>query len=134
MFHHRPDRSDLLRSFLDSIGFAIRANCEQITAVSGVAPRSLTLSGGLSRSNALVRRVADIAGIAVHVAREPESAAMGCAILIALGLGTHPSAEAAVESMVEVTEVPPNPQAHEGYQPLYAKWRELYASLEDTSL
>ena len=134
MFHHRPDRSDLVRSFLDSIGFAIRANCEQIAAVSGIRPRSLTLSGGLSRSTALIRRVADIAGIPAGVAQEAESAAMGCAILTAVGLGAFASVDDAVRSMVQVAEVPPNPEAHEHYQASYAKWRELLGTLDTLSV
>ncbi len=134
MMHHRPDHADLMRSFLDSIGFAIRANCEQISAVTGVPPTSLTLSGGLSRSAALVQRVANIAGIPVVVGREPESAALGCAVLVAAGVGTYESIAAAARGMVAVSEVLPHADAHDRYEPLYAKWRELYQQMEQLSL
>jgi sugar (pentulose or hexulose) kinase len=119
---------------LDSVGFAIRANSEQIVQVAGRVPESLTLSGGLSRSAALVRRIANIAGTPVRVAGEPESAALGCAILAAAGAGLHPDLEAAARTMTRAVEVAPDPQEHERYGPAYAKWRELYRALDDLAL
>lgn len=133
-FRHRPDRGDLVRSFLDSIGFAIRASCERTAAVARTEPRSLTLSGGLSRSHALARRVANITGRPVGVAEEAESAALGCAILAAVGTAAFSTVEAAVAAMVQITEVLPDPNAAARYEPLYAKWRELAGALDALSI
>ena len=81
--HVRPDRATLLRAFLESVGYALRANIAQIEGVTGKPTRELTLSGGMSRSAVLTRIIADVSGLPVRIAAEPESAALGCAVLIA---------------------------------------------------
>lgn len=134
LLHLRPERGELVRAFLDSIGYAIRGNCEQITKATSIVPASLTLSGGLSRSRALVQRVANIVGLPVHVADEPESAALGCAILVATGAGHHSSLAAAAAQMVRTSQVDPEPGAHEAYAAPYAKWRELNDQMEEMSI
>jgi sugar (pentulose or hexulose) kinase len=134
LLHLRPDRSEIVRSFLDSIGYAIRGNCEQITRVTGVTPPRLTLSGGLSRSPALVQRLANILGIAVYAAEEPESASLGCAMLIAAGVGDFAELGAAVRQMARAREIDPEAGAHERYAASYAKWRELNERLDAMSI
>ncbi len=134
LLHLRPDRGEILRSFLDSIGYAVRGNCEQITHATGIAPSRLTLSGGLSRSRALVQRVANILGLPVFATDEPESAALGCAVLVAAGAGDFPDLASAVRSMVRTQEVDPEPGAHERFSESYRKWRELNDHLDTMSL
>jgi len=134
LLHLRPDRGDLFRAFLDSIGYAVRGNCEQIARVTGVRPARFTLSGGLSRSRGLVQRIANILGIPVLAAEEPESAALGCAILTAAGAGDVRDLAAAAAAMVRTREIDPEPGAHERYAESYAKWRELNDKLEEMSI
>jgi sugar (pentulose or hexulose) kinase len=134
LLHLRPERGELVRSFLDSIGYAIRGNCEQITRATALAPTRLTLSGGLSRSRALVQRVANIVGVPVLVAEEPESASLGCAVLIAAGCGDHADLATAAAAMVRTSQVDPEPGAHDLYAASYAKWRELNDQMEDMSI
>jgi xylulokinase len=134
LLHLRPDRGEIVRAFLDSIGYAIRANCEQIAAVAARPPGRLTLSGGLSRSRALVQRVANICGMPVVAVEEPESAALGCAILVAVGAGDFPDLESAVARMVRNRVIQPEPDRHERYSAAYAKWRELNDGLESMSI
>ena len=134
LLHLRPDRGEIVRSYLDSIGYAIRGNSEQISQVSGSAPERMTLSGGLSRSNALVQRVANILGTPVYAAEEPESAALGCAILIAAGAGHFADVDSAAAHMVRSRQVDPQAGAHERYGAGYAKWRELNVDLDRMSI
>lgn len=134
LLHLRPDRGELMRSFLDSIGYAIRGNCEQITQATAIAPSRLTLSGGLSRSRSLVQRVANILGLAVFAAEEPESASLGCAMLVAAGSGDFESLAAATARMGRTNEIDPEPGAHERYASAYAKWRELNDKMEEMSI
>src|SRR5579862_4210040 len=61
--HVRPDRGTLLRAFMESIGYVIRANLEQIVAVNQRPATVLTLSGGMARSPTLTRTIADIVGV-----------------------------------------------------------------------
>ncbi len=131
--HVRPDRGVLVRAFLESIGFALRANLEQLSALAGAAATELIVSGGLSRSVALTHIIADITGVPVRVSEEAESAALGCAVLIASST-SYDALPAAVASMVRHSSVEPEPEQHERYEAPFAKWRELYNQLENTYL
>ncbi|MBI4516263.1 MAG: hypothetical protein HY699_10670 [Deltaproteobacteria bacterium] len=128
--HLRPDRQALVRAFLESIGYAIRGNLEQIRAVTGTAPRALFLSGGMTRSRALVRLICDITGLPVRVATEPESAGLGCAILSAVGLGLYPDLRSAAAAMIHHRDETPEPTRAAHFAEGYGKWRALYDALE----
>jgi autoinducer 2 (AI-2) kinase len=131
--HVRPNRATLVRAFMESIGYAVRANIGQIEATTGHTTTALTLSGGMSRSSVLTGVIADVVGKPVHVAGEPESAALGCAILIAANSGLA-TLGAAVQQMVRPTHIEPNPERQAQYEVPYARWRDLYDRLEDTEL
>jgi sugar (pentulose or hexulose) kinase len=129
----RPDRGALVRAFLESVGYALRANLEQMARLTGSPVSQLTVSGGMSRSSVLTHVIADIVGVPVRVAEEPESAALGCAVLIAAN-GTKDGLRAAVRTMVRHARVEPDAGQHEKYEPSFARWRDLYNHLENTSL
>ena len=131
--HVRPERSTFVRAFLESIGYALRANLGQIAAVTGRPAAALTLSGGMTRSAALTRVIADVVGLPTRVACEPESAALGCAILIA----AHASGDdiaAATRTMVRHSEVESDAERRDRYEAPYGRWCELYHRLEETDL
>jgi sugar (pentulose or hexulose) kinase len=131
--HVRPDRGTLVRAFLESIGYALRGNLEQIAAVTGRSAGALILSGGMSRSAALTRVIADVVGVPALVTHEPESAALGCVILmVASTTGTDIATVAG--GMLQPRRVDPDGLQHERYNGPYAKWREINASLEEIEL
>jgi len=131
--HVRPDRATLVRAFLESIGYAVRANIDQIKAITGPAANTVTLSGGMSRSQVLTQIIADIVGVPIEVACEPESAALGCAVLTAANGGNEPLATV-TQRMVRRTRIDPDPNRRARYEAPYARWRELYERLEETEL
>jgi len=134
--HVRPDRGTLVRAFMESIGYALHANLEQLVAVTG--PRTeLILSGGMSRSAALTRTIADVVGVPVRVAHEPESAALGCAMLIMANAGRHSGSAdvaSAVRAMVQDTRIEPDAERQARYGAARAKWRELYDQLDEMEI
>lgn len=130
--HVRPDRATFVRAFFENIAYALRGNIAQIEATTGRKTQTLTLSGGMTRSAVLPRVIADVTGLPVDVAREPESAALGCAMLIAAG--ESGSFAAAVRTMVGHTRLDPNVEQHERYEAPYAKWRELHERLDDIEI
>ncbi|HVN88048.1 MAG TPA: FGGY-family carbohydrate kinase [Candidatus Binatia bacterium] len=132
--HLRPDRAALVRAFLESIGYAIRANLEQLQALIGQTPSALILSGGMARSRALLSLIRDITGIPVRIATEPESAPLGCAVLIALGTGVYPDLRAATAAMLGHRDEEPDPANVATFAEGYAKWRELYGALENLNI
>lgn len=131
--HVRPDRRTLVRSFLESIGYAIRANLEQLAAVGGVSPGELTVSGGMSRSAALRQTLADVSGLPLRVAREPESAALGCAVLMVAQQSGGDFAGTA-QRIVRHDEVRPDCDRHAAYEAPYRKWRQLHDQLDEMEI
>jgi autoinducer 2 (AI-2) kinase len=128
--HVRPDRGSFVRAFMENVGFAIRANAEQIGKVSGSSATTLTLSGGMSRSAALMRTITDIVGRPARVSRQPETAALGCAMLI---LAPHLAGglPAAMQGMARHSELTPDAERHQAYSMPYIKWCELHERLYD---
>jgi len=131
--HVRPDRGTLLRAFMESIGYALRANLEQIVAVNERPATALTLSGGMSRSATLTRTIADVVGVPALVAHEPESAALGCAMLMATSLAKT-DLTAVAGTMLQHRRIDPDPVQRERYEGAYAKWRELNQRLDDIEI
>jgi autoinducer 2 (AI-2) kinase len=128
----RPSRAQILRAFLDNVAFAVRGNCEQITATSGVPVPRLRASGGLTQSRLLLQLLADVLRVPVDVAAVPESASLGCAILAAVGAGLHPSLADAAGTMVRTARV--EPSAGADHDARYAKWREVQALLKTCTI
>jgi sugar (pentulose or hexulose) kinase len=130
----RPERGDVLRGFLESVAFAVRANCEQIAAVGGRRVTALEASGGMVASPTLVRLLADTLAIPIDVATVPETASLGCAVLVAAGAGLHPSIADASAAMTARTRVDPVAETVNVADERYRKWRELYGTLEQSSV
>jgi sugar (pentulose or hexulose) kinase len=130
----RPDAGELLRSFFESIGFAARANLEQIERVVGAGTAELFVGGGLSRSDTLVQLIADIAGVPVRRAAIAESTALGCAVLVAAGAAVYDGIGAAAAAMCRTSDVEPRSTEQQRYTDMYGVWRELYDRLEELSV
>jgi autoinducer-2 kinase len=130
----RPVRGEVLRGYLESIAYAVRGNCEQITAAAGSPIPLLTLSGGLTQSPTLVQLVADTLGVPLSVAAVPESASLGCAILAATGAGAHASTSEAVTAMTRVRRVEPDPTRVAACDERYRRWRGVYDLLQTWTL
>jgi autoinducer 2 (AI-2) kinase len=131
--HVRPDRAAIVQGFLENLAFALRGNLEQIAAVTGRSSPELALSGGMSRSDAAIQKIADVVGVPVRVALEPESAALGCAVLVAACL-EGASLETVEARMVRHRGVDPHRERHERYDAVYRKWRVLNDRFDDLSI
>jgi autoinducer 2 (AI-2) kinase len=121
-----PQRGDMLRSALEAAAFAIRANLEQIEAVSSTAVKRLALGGGMSRSDLFARIVADVIDRPVDVARTPETSALGAAMLAFTAIGTYSSIGAATRAMAPGGRtIAPRSAASAEYEDYYMRWCQL---------
>lgn len=128
----RPGPAELVLGFLESIAFAVRANLEQIEqATSRRIPR-LSVSGGMTQGRLVVRLISEVTRLPLRVSTVAETAALGCALLAAVGAGVYPDLETAVRRAVHFDEVPPAEPgpAHDRYE----KWRELFGQLAETAV
>ena len=130
----RPTAGDVLRAFLESIAYAVRANLAQIEAVTGVPTARLIAGGGMSRSDLLMQLISDIVGLPVRRACEAESTGLGCAILVASGAGVYADTTLAARAMCRHADIAPNLERRAQGESGFAKWRELYDSLGNLSL
>jgi sugar (pentulose or hexulose) kinase len=81
-------------------------------------------------SPTLVRCLADTLAVPIDVATVPETASLGCAVLVATAAGLHPTLADAVAAMTARTRVLPDPDGSRAADERYRKWRELYDALE----
>ncbi len=130
----RPDAGQILRSFLESVAFAVRANLEQLEIATGRSCDSLAAGGGMSRSDLLIELVATATGRPVQRADRPQSTALGCSALVFGATGVYANAFDAARAMCRNSPVEPVADERTSLDDRYAKWRELYDGLESMSI
>ena len=120
-------RAHLYRSILEGLAYALREGAERTVRRTKVPVTELRVSGGGSQSPAAVQLTADIFGLPASRPHTHETSGLGAAIDAAVGLGLHPSFEAAVAAMTRVAETrDPDPANHRLYEDLY---RGVYLKL-----
>ncbi len=124
-------RAHLYRSILEGLAYALREGMERTGRRSRVPVTEIRVSGGGSQSPAAVQLVADVFGLPAKRPHTHETSGLGAAIDAAVGLGIHPSFEAAVAAMTRTAETrDPDPAAHALYDELYrTAYLRLYRQL-----
>jgi sugar (pentulose or hexulose) kinase len=130
----RPSPGDLLRAFFASVAYAMRANLAQIESVTGRAVETLIAGGGMSRNDLLMQFAADCLGVPIRRAVEPQSTGLGCAILVAAGSGGYVDIAQAATTMCAYQEIVPDPAQRTAMDSGFAKWCELYETMEGLSV
>jgi len=99
----------------------------------GTRADELHLVGGASKSRAWARVLADVLGLRVRPLAEPESAALGAALLAAWAVGRAAGGTGDLDRLargfLETAESPVEPDraAHAALVPLAARFREIVA-------
>jgi sugar (pentulose or hexulose) kinase len=131
-------RAHLYRAILEGLAYALREGAERTVKRTKVPIRELRVSGGGSQSPAAVQLTADVFGLPASRPHTHETSGLGAAIDAAVGLGLHPSFEAAVAAMTRLAETSdPDPGNHVVYEDLYhsvylrlyGRLRPLYAEI-----
>jgi sugar (pentulose or hexulose) kinase len=131
-------RAHLYRAILEGLAYALREGAERTVKRTKVPIRELRVSGGGSQSPAAVQLTADVFGLPASRPHTHETSGLGAAIDAAVGLGLHPSFEAAVAAMTRLAETrdpdPGNRVVYEDlyrsvYLRLYGRLRPLYAEI-----
>ncbi|AOK29819.1 MULTISPECIES: FGGY-family carbohydrate kinase [Burkholderia] len=100
LFH---TRAHLYRAVLEGVAYALRHNIEAGAAGAGELDDRLVVVGGAAHSDLWMQIIADITGYAVWTIAEEVEAAMGAALLAALGVGLI-TRDAARRGWVTLTE------------------------------
>jgi sugar (pentulose or hexulose) kinase len=122
-------RAHLYRAILEGLAYALREGMERTSKRTNVPVTEVRVSGGGSQSPAAVQLTADVFGLPTSRPHTHETSGLGAAIDAAVGLGLHPSFEAAVAAMTRVAETrDPDPANHALYEDLY---RSVYLRMYD---
>lgn len=124
-------RAHLYRALIEGLVFGLRAGKEQIERRLGHPLTVVRVSGGGSRSDAIMQITADILGQPVERPSLSETSALGAAINLAVGLGWYADTPTAVSAMTRVGQrFIPGPTARLRYEALYRQvYRPLYGRL-----
>ncbi len=125
-------RAHLYRAVVEGLAFALREGGERMERRTGVPITELRVAGGGARSDRVVQIAADVFGLPVGRPHTYETSGLGAAIDAAVGLGIHPSFDAAVAAMTRVVETrDPDPAAAGLYDELYRRvYRRMYERLQ----
>jgi sugar (pentulose or hexulose) kinase len=120
----------ILRSYLESVAYSIKANLDTISDVTGRPATSMCLGGSMSKSDVLAATLADVLEIPVYRSRESQVSAMGAAAAAWVSAGEAASLEEGVSMQVpNFDEFLPEPLRSAEYLDHYHRWLEMFHSL-----
>ncbi len=125
-------KAHLYRAILEGIALEIRLQTEGVTAAVSPSPTRLIVTGGGSRSRLWMQVLADVLDRPLEISAEPETTALGAAMLGAVAAGLHLDLGSAVSGMSRSSEVlfEPDPAGADVYAQLWTVYRGLYAALQ----
>ncbi|WP_405056371.1 FGGY-family carbohydrate kinase [Kribbella sp. NBC_01505] len=132
-------QADLSRAVLEGVALSARHVLEAVEQACGTALSTVSLSGGGARDDLWSQLYADALGRPIERLLVPDSAALGAALLGAVGDGTYPDIETAAATTVQVdrTFLPAaSPDLrYDVYRMSYGALREIHERpAEDTYL
>jgi len=124
-------RAHFVRAIMEAICFMIRGDLHGLERM-GAGAKEIRVLGGGARSELWSQMKADICNIRVVVPAESEAAALGAAILAAVGSGIYPDIPSAVRTMSKIkNSIEPNPSNSAVYEATFRLYVNLYNSVKD---
>jgi xylulokinase len=122
-------RAHMTRAILEAAALAIRHVSEPMLQ-AGIEVTAMRACGGPARSDLWNQIKADVTGFAVEVPRARETAAVGAAIVAAVGVGAHATLAAAIRSMTAIDRrFEPRADAAATYDRVYDAYVALYPAI-----
>jgi len=127
------DKTHIYRAILEGSAFSLRAMIERLEQ-QGNQIDDVILAGGGAKSRLWAQIRADVTGKPMLLPKVRSATNLGTAILIAVGLGMHPSFEQAAAEMTTIEgQIEPNPANQKTYQDLYEVFQELREAIGPAS-
>jgi autoinducer 2 (AI-2) kinase len=119
----RFTRGDLARAILEANCYAVKANLEQLTEITGVKAKMLGFCGGNSKAEIWSNIQAAVLDAPIQMPKERDATAVGAAVCAAVGAGIHKTMQVAIREMVHMEEpYKPNAELAKEYLILYESW------------
>jgi xylulokinase len=126
--HGRPH---LIRSVLEGVAFS-QLECVEVFREMGVPVGDMVITGGGSKSKLWSQMLADLYGCPVSGMQSDEGAALGAALLAAVGAGVYGSVQEACAAVVRRGgTLAPDPAKQEAYAPYFELYKKLYRTMKD---
>ncbi len=127
--HTRPQ---MTRAIYEGVAYNLRWMLESIHELYGMRPDPLRVIGGGAKGAPWLQIIADVTGRTVEAVPQPQqAAAVGVAMVAAIGMGVHPSFEALKPLIQPERTMTPNPAPRPRYDELYAAYRQVYRALRN---
>lgn len=128
-------RGNLVRAALESVAYALKANLEQLEALSGSTAAMIALGGGMTKTQVFVPMLADVLNREVSVSHTPEVSAIGAWLCAATALGEFALLDdAAGWAKERLGIVKPDAYNAAEYSGYYVRWLEACRALEGIGL
>lgn len=125
----RHRRAHLVRAVLEAAALAIRHVAGPILE-AGIDVGAMRACGGPAASDAWNQIKADVTGFTVEVPRVRETAAVGAAIVGAVGVGAHPDLPAAIRAMTAIDRrFEPDPGRVAVYDRVFEAYVDLWPAI-----
>ena len=125
----RHTRGHMVRAILEAAAFAIRHVSAPMLA-AGLQVTAMRACGGPARDDGWNQIKADVTGFQVEVPRVRETAAVGAAILAAVGIGAHQDLPAAIRAMTAIDRrFEPDPSRRAIYDRAFEAYVALHPAI-----
>jgi sugar (pentulose or hexulose) kinase len=127
--HRKPH---MYRAVIEGLAYALLDGLQSMERAGKFLAERVAVSGGASRSNEICAITADIMDRPLVRGMTSETSGLGAAIVTSVGLGIHPSFEAAIQEMVKYERTfEPNPQNAAIYRQLHRRvYKRMYTALQ----
>ena len=129
LFH---GRGHLFRAVLEGVTYALRHNIEAGRLNLSALDDTLIVVGGAAKSDLWMQIIADITGYAVRTIDQDVEAALGAALLAALGTGLVAPERAAMGWVTLAERAVPNPANADVHDRMFHAYKGLYPALKAT--
>ena len=121
------------RAALETNIYGVRANIDQLGALTDVKPSELHVCGGQSKSQMFNQGLADVTGLPVHVYKVQEATSLGACLSAACGIGLFKDTGSAVYSLVHHDHIyKPDPERSREYMNAYDRWLKFYKKVSSS--
>lgn len=125
-----PAKGEQVRSIIEANAYAVKANLEQISEITGHKISEIKFCGGNSKSNLWMQIQADVLDMPVIIPKVYDGTAIGTAILASVGSGYYSSISKGITEMVKHrTPITPDPEKVIEYDKHYRNWMNTRKSL-----
>ncbi|MGN0562965.1 MAG: xylulokinase [Candidatus Fimenecus sp.] len=125
-------RAHFIRAVMEGVSYSLY-DCLCVIHETGINPNTMLLTGGGGSSAFWRQMLCDLFGLPVQTASSSEGAALGAAVLAAVGAGIYSDVSSACKTMVKYNPETqqPNAQRTAEYRHFHAFYDSLYGTLKD---